>query len=86
MDTISDDLSLDDGFDAEAVELGQEISGLKLAVNSVDGCDEGADEGVEELENTMRKLQAVKDMGADMPESERRTFAAKAVKDIMKAL
>ena len=62
------------------------MTGLKLVVNGAEGRDEGADEGVEELENMIRKLQAIKDMGADMPASERRIFAAKAVKDVMKAL
>ena len=62
------------------------MTGLKLVVNGAEGRDEGAEEGVEELENMIRKLQAIKDMGADMPASERRIFAAKAVKDVMKAL
>lgn len=59
---------------------------LKTAVNGAEGSDEGADEGVVELENMMLKMHAIKDMGADMPESERRKFAAKAVRDVMKAL
>ena len=83
MDTISDDLGLEDGFEAEAAELEREMTGLKMAVN---GCDEGAEEDVEELENMMLKIQAIKELGTDMAESERRIFAAKAVKDIMKAL
>ena len=62
------------------------MTGLKLAVNGAEGHDEGADEGVEKLENMIQRLQAIKDMGVDMPASERRTFAAKAVKDVMKAL
>ena len=83
---MSDDLGLDDGFGAEAAELEREMTGLKIAVNGSEGCDDGADEGVEELENMMMKMQAIKDMGADMPESERRKFAMKAVRDLMKAL
>ena len=86
MDTISDDLGLVDGFGTEAAELEQEITGLKLAVNGAEQCDEGADEGVEKLEDLIQRLQAIKDMGADMPASERRSFAATAVKDIMKSL
>lgn len=86
MDTISDDLGLEDGFGAEAAEVEREMMGLKMAVNGAEGSDEGADEGVEELENTVLKLRAIKDMGADMPESERRKFAAKAVRDVMKGL
>ncbi|KAL9138395.1 MAG: hypothetical protein Q9175_000378 [Cornicularia normoerica] len=86
VDTISDDLGLEDGFGAEAAEVEREMMGLKMAVNGAEGSDEGADEGVEELENTVLKLRAIKDMGADMPESERRKFAAKAVRDVMKGL
>lgn len=62
------------------------MMGLKMAVNGAEGSDEGGDEGVEELENMMLKMQAIKDMGADMPEHERRKFAAKAVRDVMKDL
>lgn len=86
MDTISDDLGLDDGFGAEAAEVEREMMGLKMAVNGAEESDEGGDEGVEELENMMLKMQAIKDMGADMPESERRKLAAKAVRDVMKGI
>ncbi len=86
MDTASDDLGLEDGFGAEAAELEREMTGLNIATNRAGGCDEGADEGVEELENMMLRMQAIKDMGADMPESERGKFAAKAVSDLMKVL
>ena len=41
---------------------------------------------VEELETLILKMQAIKDMGADMPEAERKNFAAKAVRDVMKRL
>ena len=86
MDTMSDDLGLEDGVGAEAAELEREMMGLKMTVNGAEGCDEGADEGVEELEHMMLKIQAIKDMGADMPGAERRKFAAKAMRDILKAL
>ena len=85
-DTTSDDLGLEDGFGAEAAEVEREMMGLKMVVNGAEGSDKGADEGVEELENMMLKLRAIKDMGADMPESERRKFATKAVKAVMKDL
>ena len=84
MDAISDDLGLEEGFGAETAEVEREMMGLKMAVNEAEGSEEGGDEGVEELENMMLKMQAIKDMGADMPESERKKFAAKAVKDVMK--
>lgn len=86
VDNISDDLGLENGFSAETAEVEREMMELKMTVNGAEGSDEGADEGVEELENTMLKMQAIKDMGADMPESERKKFAAKAVRDVMRAL
>ena len=60
--------------------------GLSMAVRGEDGSGEGAEDGVEELESTMLKVQAIKDMGADMPDAERRRFAARAVRDVMKTL
>ena len=62
------------------------MMGLKMAVNGAGGSDKGGEESLEELENMMLKMQAIKDMGADMPEHERRKFAAKAVRDVMKDL
>ena len=78
---------MEDGFGAEAAEVEREMMSVKMAVNGPEGSDEGEEEGgVEDLENMMLKMQAIKDMGAEMPESERRKFAAKAVGDVMKAL
>lgn len=78
---------MEDGFGAEAAEVEREMMSVKMAVNGPEGSDEGEEEGgVEDLENMMLKMQAIKDMGAEMPESERRKFAAKAVRDVMKAL
>lgn len=51
-----------------------------------EGIGEEEDVQVEELESMMLKMQAVKDMGADMPETERKRFAAEAVRDFMKKL
>ncbi|CAF9908471.1 hypothetical protein IMSHALPRED_006683 [Imshaugia aleurites] len=86
-DTVSEELGLEDGFGAEAAEVEREMMSVKMAVNGPEGSDEGEEEGgVEDLENMMLKMQAIKDMGAEMPESERRKFAAKAVRDVMKAL
>ena len=91
-DELEEELGVEDGFGAEAAEVEREMVGLKMAVRRVGGEDgeedeeEGADEGVEELENMMLKMQAIKDMGADMPEGERRKFAARAVRDVMKTM
>ncbi|MCJ1480144.1 hypothetical protein MMC06_000298 [Schaereria dolodes] len=48
--------------------------------------DEADDMKVVELQNMMLKMQAVKDMGADMPPSERKRFATKAVRDILRTV
>ena len=65
------------------------------------GEEEPNDQDVEDLQALMLKMQAVRgkllyiirrvtltstDLGADMPEAERKRFAAKAVSDIMKKL
>ena len=87
-DALSDDLEFasEDGFGAEAAQIEREMMGLKMAVHGDEESGESGDEGVEELENMMLKVQAIKEMGADMPEAERRRFAAKAVRDVMKIL
>jgi len=55
-------------------------------VEGEEGEEDGGDEEVRALESMMLKMQAVRNMGADMPEGERRKFAAKAVRDVMKTL
>ena len=83
------DLGSEDGFGAEAAQMEREMMGLKTAVNDggeIEDDGDGGDDDVEELENMMLKVQAIKDMGADMPEAERKRFAAKAVRDVMKTL
>lgn len=58
-------------------------SGSETNTDSIEGEE---DDQVQELENMMLKLQAIKDMGADMPEAERRKLAAKAVGDVMRKI
>ncbi|EFR03250.1 hypothetical protein MGYG_06252 [Nannizzia gypsea CBS 118893] len=81
------------GFALEANELEKEMAGLRLAINSKrnDGSidDKFEDIGddslqVEQLEGLMMRVQAIKDMGADLPDQERKKFAAKAIRDLMK--
>ncbi|KAF2011229.1 hypothetical protein BU24DRAFT_435773 [Aaosphaeria arxii CBS 175.79] len=83
----------EEGFDAEESEMGREFFGLRSALDASrhfdddDGEEDGDEEGqVEELENMMRKMVAIKEMGEGMPEAERKRFAAKAVSDLMKDL
>ena len=90
-----DDATL--GFGQEAEEAQMEMWGLRGALREGEqeggegmdeegeaGEKEGDDQAVQELEAMMMKMQAVKEMGTDMPEGERRKFAAKAVRDVMK--
>ncbi|KAK6594965.1 alpha and gamma adaptin binding protein p34 [Botrytis cinerea] len=80
------------GFGIEAAELEMEMFGMKQAIygespEKTNPEEEAENEdGVEQLEALMLRMQAVKDMGADLPEAERKRFAAKAVNDLMKTL
>ena len=53
------------------------------ASTNANAVDDGEDDQVQELESMMLKLQAIKDMGVDLPEAQRRKLAAKAVRDVM---
>jgi hypothetical protein len=103
---------LDDGGEGsigcgiEAAEMEMEMFGMKQAIYGESNGDgnqdeEGEDEGVEQLQAMILRMQAVRgklcwslcrkqltvqDMGADMPEAERKRFAAKAVNEMMKKL
>ena len=85
MQNTSDSFGLEDDLGAEAAELEQEMTGLRTAVIEAEG-DVFADDGVEQLEHMMLRMQAIRDTCADIPESGRRKFAAKAVRDVMNAL
>ncbi|KAF7871959.1 uncharacterized protein EAF02_009064 [Botrytis sinoallii] len=80
------------GFGIEAAELEMEMFGMKQAIYGESSEKTNPEEevenedGVEQLEALMLRMQAVKDMGADLPEAERKRFAAKAVNDLMKTL
>ncbi|KAA6408692.1 MAG: hypothetical protein FRX48_07774 [Lasallia pustulata] len=101
LDLGEDDGDGEGGFEAEVKEVEREMLEMRRAIyesgegredDGVEGADEkeeeeeGRDIQVEELESMMLKMQAIRDMGADMPSSERKRFAAKAVRDIMKSL
>ncbi|KAL6721588.1 hypothetical protein ACLMJK_000692 [Lecanora helva] len=88
IDSGSDDLNFgsEDGPGAEASQMEEEMAGLKVAVQEEHESEEGGDDEVEQLETMMLKVQAIKEMGADMPEAERKRFAAAAVKDVMKRM
>ncbi|EEQ90689.2 hypothetical protein RJZ56_005978 [Blastomyces dermatitidis] len=96
---LSTDFLLDSdgetGFDKEASELEREMFDLRLAIEK--GGDElgtgepgpkNEDEEdelqVERMDGLMLRMQAIKDMAAELPEAERKAFAVKAINDIMK--
>ncbi|KAH0547566.1 hypothetical protein FGG08_000291 [Glutinoglossum americanum] len=95
-----EDCEQESGFGTEAAEMEREMLGLKLAIYGGGGEAQGLEGGeeeeerqeqelqVEHLEAVMLRMQAIKvaDMSADLPEPERKRFAAKAVSDIMKTL
>ena len=82
----------DQGLEGELEFVGDDAQeGTELREGLLDGkdgggneADTGGDEDVMALESMMLKMQAVKEMGADMPEAERKRFAAKAVREVMK--
>ncbi|GIK03325.1 hypothetical protein Aspvir_007394 [Aspergillus viridinutans] len=84
----------ENGFDLEVNELEREMLGLRMAIehggDDVDGQDEDEEDDdalkVESLEALMMRMQAIRDMSSELPECERKKFAAKAVRDIMKEL
>ena len=81
----------EDGFGFETGQMEREMMDLKIAVEEdIDGKEEHGEEdekeGVEGMEGMMLRMQMIKDMGADMPEAERKRFAAKAVRDMIKTL
>ena len=56
------------------------------ARNTDDGDDELGDEDIQKVEQMMRKLQAVKDISAGLPEDQKKRMAARAVGEVMKEL
>ncbi|KAJ5686068.1 hypothetical protein N7536_008687 [Penicillium majusculum] len=84
------------GFGDEVHELEREMFGLRMAIERGGGDgderddsdhDDGEDEiDVESMEALMMRMQAIKDMSSELPEGERKRFAAKAVQDIMREL
>ncbi|PYH34519.1 adaptin-binding domain-containing protein [Aspergillus neoniger CBS 115656] len=100
-DGIDDDLEsellglddADNGFDLEVDELQREMVGLRMAIErgGGDGFDDDDDEGDEELrvdavEALLLRMRAIKDISDELPEAERKRFAAKAVRDIMREM
>ncbi|KAJ5272725.1 hypothetical protein N7478_007850 [Penicillium angulare] len=81
------------GFGQEVQELEREMLGLRMAIErgggdgeEDDAEDDGEEVKVESMEALMMRVQAIRDMGADLPENERKKFAAKAVNDLMRDL
>ncbi|KAI3400243.1 hypothetical protein diail_4128 [Diaporthe ilicicola] len=54
--------------------------------NTDEAGDELGDEDIQKVEQMMRKLQAVKDMSAGLPEDQKKRMAARAVGEVMKEL
>ncbi|EKV13177.1 Alpha/gamma-adaptin-binding protein p34 [Penicillium digitatum] len=83
------------GFDDEVHELEREMFGLRMAIERGGGDGDATDDSdhdgeceieVESMEALMMRMQAIKDMSSELPEGERKRFAAKAVQKIMREL
>ncbi|KAF3910913.1 hypothetical protein ABW20_dc0108808 [Dactylellina cionopaga] len=89
---VDKDGNVKNGLKLEANELEMEMFGLHQAIldegkEGEDDDDEGEEEiQVEQLEAAMQRLQTVKDMVSELPENQKRAFAAKAVAEVMKTL
>lgn len=77
----------DDGEGKTAEDSGSQVapSGDGGANKDEDG-EELGDEDIQKVEEMMRKLQAVKDMSAGLPEDQRKRLAARAVGEVMREL
>ncbi|CRG83114.1 hypothetical protein PISL3812_00462 [Talaromyces islandicus] len=93
------DMEGDGGLGLEVGQLEREMMGLRFAIhnnghdndNDDDDTNNDNDGGeselqVDDLEALMMRMRAIKDMSADLPEAQRKAFAAKAVRDIMREL
>jgi len=91
---VSTRAELDDppDLDPESLEFGfdrEDFVGLRQAIWSGDreeDGEEGTVDDVQKLEGMMRKLLAVRDMSAGLPEEQRKRMAKKAVGEVMKEL
>ena len=79
------------GFARDEAEMTAELFGMKAALNGNDLEPEADDlpppaseeTQVEDLDRLMGRLLAVKEQSADLPESERKRLAAKAVRELL---
>ncbi|KAK6350099.1 hypothetical protein TWF696_006346 [Orbilia brochopaga] len=89
---VDGDGNVRNGLKLEADEMEREMFGLHQAildaVGDKDNEDEEDDEElqVEQLEAAMQRLQTVKEMVSELPEDQKRAFAAKAVAEVMKTI
>ncbi|KFY10698.1 hypothetical protein V492_04888 [Pseudogymnoascus sp. VKM F-4246] len=85
VDELEEELGLGAGDVEGGFEIGEDdVEGMKRPIFGKDDGEE--EESVEGMEALMLKMQAMRGLGADMPEADRKKFAAKAVRDLMKTL
>ncbi|KAF1346227.1 hypothetical protein BDV97DRAFT_379061 [Delphinella strobiligena] len=79
-----------DDFAAEKAQMNTELWGLKASLldPNIDHEDDRGDEDfqVENLEQMMSQILAIRETSAGMPEAQRKAFASRAVNDLMKDL
>ena len=70
----------------ESPQLSQKAPKAKQTQGLEDDPEAGSESQIGDLEQMMMRLQAVREMGADLPETERKRQAKKAVQEVMKML
>lgn len=73
-------------MEREGVPIDAEQSGVSDSAGASKDDDELDDDDVKNVEQMMRKLQAVRDMSAGLPEEQRKRVAARAVGEVMRDL
>jgi len=73
------------GEQADGTEEGNGRDGERRA-EGVEAEEGGEENEVEALQALLLKMQAVKDMSADLPVAERRKLARRAVRDVMRGI
>ncbi|KAL4788275.1 alpha and gamma adaptin binding protein p34-domain-containing protein [Aspergillus varians] len=79
------------GFKKEVYELEREMAGLRFSIGRGNQDEDEEHEGDEEIrvdavEALLTRMRAIKDMSDELPEKDRKRFAAKAVRDIMEEI
>ncbi|KAF2838025.1 hypothetical protein M501DRAFT_906479, partial [Patellaria atrata CBS 101060] len=74
-------------FPAAEADMKSSLLGtIRAEASDTGGIEENEAHQVENLERMMQQLQAIREKGADLPELQRKKYAAKAVSNLMKSM